>query len=129
MLAWLAASFAATEASAVAEASSACEALNVQRNIDTHRTGQVTKAVLCDTQPAPCVSEFLFSHEVYWSEARARRDGSPADSPRRSTSTKALGMARPAEGPASAGACCASRGEAGTRSERVRAPRPPQGCR
>ena len=75
MLAWLAASFAATEASAVAEASSACEALNVQRNIDTHRTGQVTKAVLCDTQPAPCVSEFLFSHEVYWSEARARRDG------------------------------------------------------
>ena len=54
---------------------SACEALNKQRNIDTHRTNQVTKAVLCDTSPAACVSEFLFSHEFYWSASRAARIG------------------------------------------------------
>ena len=52
-----------------------CEHLNVQRNIDTKREWQVTKAVLCDTQPAACVSEFLFSHEFYWSENQARKNG------------------------------------------------------
>lgn len=52
-----------------------CDALNRQRNIDTHRTNQVTKAVLCETRPTPCVSEFLFSHEFYWSEQRAKEAG------------------------------------------------------
>ena len=52
-----------------------CEALNHQRNVDMHRTHQVTKAVLCDTQPTPCVSEFLFSHELYWSEKKAQSVG------------------------------------------------------
>ena len=52
-----------------------CEALNTQRNIDTHRQWQVTKAVLCDTEPAACVSEFLFAHEFYWSEREAAAKG------------------------------------------------------
>lgn len=52
-----------------------CEAMNRQRNVDTRRTNQVTKAVLCETEPAPCVSEFLFSHEFYWSAARAAKMG------------------------------------------------------
>ena len=60
---------------AVPLSTDACEALNVQRNIDTHRTNQVTKAVLCETQPAPCISEFLFGHEFYWSEKKARASG------------------------------------------------------
>ena len=54
---------------------SACEQLNVQRNIDTHRQWQVTRAVLCDTQPAACVTEMLFSHEFYWSEKQAAANG------------------------------------------------------
>ena len=53
----------------------ACEALNKQRNIDTHRQWQVTKAVLCDTQPAACVTEMLFAHEFYWSESEASKHG------------------------------------------------------
>ena len=52
-----------------------CEALNRRRNVDAHRAHQVTKSVLCETLPAPCVSEFLFSHEFYWSAERAARDG------------------------------------------------------
>ena len=57
-----------------------CEALNRQRAVDTHREHQVTKAILCDTQPQPCVSEFLFAHEFYWSEEQARRANSGSGS-------------------------------------------------
>ena len=52
-----------------------CEQMNKQRAIDTHREHQVTKAVMCDTRPAACVSEFLFSHEFYWSEQQAAARG------------------------------------------------------
>ena len=52
-----------------------CAALNHQRLIDTHRTHQVTKSVMCDTRPAACVSEFLFAHEFYWSEKDAEKRG------------------------------------------------------
>ena len=52
-----------------------CEDLNRQRNIETHRQNQVTRAILCDTSPASCVSEFLFAHELYWSEQKARESG------------------------------------------------------
>ena len=52
-----------------------CEQLAKQRNIDTHREWQVTRAVLCDTQPAACVTEMLFAHEFYWSEQQAAAKG------------------------------------------------------
>lgn len=52
-----------------------CENLNTQRNVDMGRTHEITRAVLCDTKPTPCVTEMLFSHELYWSEERARAVG------------------------------------------------------
>jgi uncharacterized membrane protein YgcG len=52
-----------------------CEDLNRRRNIETKRQAHLTKAVLCDTQPAACVTEMLFAHEVYWSEKQAQAVG------------------------------------------------------
>jgi hypothetical protein len=54
---------------------SACEQLVRQRNIEAHRTNHVTRAVLCDTTPAACVTEMLFAHEFYWSERQAAAAG------------------------------------------------------
>ena len=52
-----------------------CEQLARQRNIDTRRQHHITRAVLCDTQPAACVTEMLFAHEFYWTEAQAAAKG------------------------------------------------------
>jgi hypothetical protein len=60
-----------------------CEALNPARNRDMHRSHQITRAVMCDTRPAACVTEMLFAHELYWQTAppggtkcaRWKRDG------------------------------------------------------
>lgn len=52
-----------------------CEDLNRKRNIQAKRRKHLTRAVLCDTAPAACVTEMLFAHELYWSEAEARSYG------------------------------------------------------
>ena len=52
-----------------------CEALNAQRNIDAHQQDKMTRAIMCDTQPAACATEMLFVHEFYWDEKRAERAG------------------------------------------------------
>ena len=62
------AQMAAARSSTGSFSAAACEHLVKQRNIDTHRQSHITRAVLCDTQPAACVTEMLFSHELYWTE-------------------------------------------------------------
>ena len=52
-----------------------CEDLNRRRNVEAHRQSHLTRAVLCDTQPAACVTEMLFAHEIYWSEKQANAVG------------------------------------------------------
>lgn len=54
---------------------SSCEDLNRKRNIQTKRRKHLTRAILCDTAPAACVTEMLFAHELYWSEAEAHSYG------------------------------------------------------
>ena len=52
-----------------------CLELNRKRNIEAHQQDRLTKAIMCDTQPAACVTEMLFQHELYWNEPTAQQAG------------------------------------------------------
>ena len=49
-----------------------CEALNRRRSVEAKQQDRVTQAIMCDTQPAACVTEMLYAHEFYWDGRKAR---------------------------------------------------------